>query len=131
MDIGEEYMTGEFADLYPDPTTIPMFSWSGRTCGLLEIECQNDLDGEHVRALFAATYALVKSAHEDDAFEGANDGLVPVASGMWGEFLGILPADHADEIGQIAGATQGPHDHLEFFLEEARRLREVELSEGL
>lgn len=131
MDFGEDYMQGEFDDLYPSPTSIPLFSWTGRTCGAIEFECQNDLDGEVVHLLFAPTYRLVQSAHSDDAYEGANDGLVPVASGMWGEFLGILPADHADEIGQIAGATQGPHDHRVFFLEEARRLREVEVTEGL
>lgn len=131
MDFGEEYMQGEFEDLYPSPTTIPLFSWTGRTCGALEFDCQNDLDGEIVHLMFAPTYRLIQSAHSDDAYEGANDGLVPVTSGMWGDFLGILPADHADEIGQIAGATQGPYDHLEFFLEEARRLREVEMTEGL
>lgn len=31
-----------------------------------------------------------------------NDGLVPVASARWGLFLGCVPADHFDEVGQIA-----------------------------
>lgn len=31
-----------------------------------------------------------------------NDGLVPVPSAHWGRFLGCVPADHFDEIGQIA-----------------------------
>ena len=33
----------------------------------------------------------------------AHDGLVPVQSAKWGTFLGCVPADHLDEIGQIAG----------------------------
>lgn len=36
-----------------------------------------------------------------------NDGLVPVSSAKWGTFLGCVPADHLDEIGQIAGANPG------------------------
>jgi triacylglycerol esterase/lipase EstA (alpha/beta hydrolase family) len=36
-----------------------------------------------------------------------NDGLVPVASTRWGTFLGCIPADHLDEICQIAGDQPG------------------------
>ena len=32
----------------------------------------------------------------------ANDGLVAVPSARWGRFLGCVPADHFDEVGQIA-----------------------------
>ena len=37
----------------------------------------------------------------------ANDGLVPVESAKWGTFLGCVPADHLDEIGQIGGLPPG------------------------
>lgn len=37
----------------------------------------------------------------------ANDGLVPVTSAKWGTFLGCVPADHLDEIGQIGGLGPG------------------------
>ena len=30
-----------------------------------------------------------------------NDGVVTVESAMWGDFLGCVPADHADEVGQF------------------------------
>ena len=131
MDFSEGYLEGEFASLYPSPETIPVFSWSGRTCAALELSCQEELDGELVSAMLATSYRLVQGVHADDAYGGANDGLVPVASAIWGEHLGVLPADHLDEIGQVAGGTQGPFDHLEFFLDEARRLRDVEIVEGL
>lgn len=50
--------------------------------------------------------------------EGVNDGLVTVASAAWGTFLGCLPADHYDEVGQIAGDAPGlgnEFDYLAFY----------------
>jgi triacylglycerol lipase len=35
------------------------------------------------------------------------DGLVTLDSAMWGTFLGCVPADHFDEVCQIAGASPG------------------------
>lgn len=128
MDVSEEYMTGEFAEAYPDDPSVPAFSWAGATCLATDLACQGDLDGEIVATQLSTTYWSVLVAHGDDEFSGANDGLVPVASARWGEFLGILPADHFDQIGHIPGQRWGPFEHLEFFLEEARRLRQLELS---
>jgi triacylglycerol lipase len=36
-----------------------------------------------------------------------NDGLVRVKDAKWGEFLGCVPGDHLDEIGQIFGENPG------------------------
>lgn len=36
-----------------------------------------------------------------------HDGLVTVASAMWGTFLGCVPADHLDEVCQVAGQSPG------------------------
>lgn len=55
-----------------------------------------------------------------------NDGLVRVASARHGKFLGCIPADHFDEIGQIHGGTPGlgPNfDHLAFYRELVAFLR--------
>lgn len=38
----------------------------------------------------------------------ANDGLVPVDSAVYGTFLGCFPADHFDEIGQVADVLPEP-----------------------
>jgi triacylglycerol lipase len=35
------------------------------------------------------------------------DGLVTVDSATWGTFLGCIPADHLDEVCQIAGQSPG------------------------
>ena len=47
-----------------------------------------------------------------------NDGLVRVEQAMWGEFLGCIPADHLDEVGQLLGDEPGgdnDFDHLQFY----------------
>ena len=49
-------------------------------------------------------------------------GIVPTASGIWGEHLGTIGADHFDEVGQLAGQTDGNFDHRAFYLAECFRL---------
>ena len=47
-----------------------------------------------------------------------NDGIVPSASGVWGSFLACIPADHFDEIGQVADLfpnVVSAFDHREFY----------------
>ena len=48
----------------------------------------------------------------------AQDGLVTVDSAKWGTFLGCVPADHLDEVGQVAGRIAGianPFDYMDMF----------------
>jgi triacylglycerol lipase len=55
-----------------------------------------------------------------------NDGLVRVADAQHGEFLGCIPADHLDEIGQLLGDDPGfanDFDHLVFYRELVAWLR--------
>jgi len=54
---------------------------------------------------------------------GANDGLLPETSAHWGTYLGVIPADHLDEVGQIAGITSLAFDHLAFYANLAAFLR--------
>ncbi len=49
-----------------------------------------------------------------------NDDLVTVRSARWGRFLGCIPADHLDEVGQPLGTSPGSiggtaFDHLAFY----------------
>jgi triacylglycerol lipase len=37
--------------------------------------------------------------------EGLNDGMVSATSARWGEYLGTIPADHAQQIGTMPGAS--------------------------
>ncbi len=48
----------------------------------------------------------------------ANDGIVHTASTQWGTWLGCIPADHFDQIGQLAGDNPGvgnSFDHVAFY----------------
>lgn len=50
----------------------------------------------------------------------ANDGLVRVTDARWGVFLGCVPADHLDEVGQLLGDVPGltnPWRHDDFFVD--------------
>lgn len=46
------------------------------------------------------------------AIQGPNDGLVAPGSATWGTWNGVLPADHASEVGLFGQVT---FDHLRFF----------------
>lgn len=52
-----------------------------------------------------------------DPVNNVNDGLVTVESARWGEFQGCIPADHMDEVGQIAhtGPIASGFDHIAFY----------------
>lgn len=46
--------------------------------------------------------------------EGPNDGMVSAASARWGEYVGDLPADHAQQIGAVFPGSSG-FSHTDFF----------------
>ncbi|MFW6051523.1 MAG: esterase/lipase family protein [Myxococcota bacterium] len=60
-----------------------------------------------------------------------NDGLVRVEDAQWGTFLGCVPADHLDEVGQLLGDSPGwsalygtnDFDHRELFVDLVDYLR--------
>jgi triacylglycerol lipase len=59
-----------------------------------------------------------------------NDGLVRVADAKWGSFLGCVPADHLDEMGQLVGDSPGlgnDWQHLAFYGALVQHLRELGL----
>jgi triacylglycerol lipase len=56
-----------------------------------------------------------------------NDALVRVTDARWGEFLGCVPADHLDEVGQLLGDGPGlgnDWDHLDFYADLVAYLRD-------
>jgi triacylglycerol lipase len=55
-----------------------------------------------------------------------NDGLVRVVDARWGRFLGCVPADHLDEVGQLLGDSPGignDFDHTQLYVDLVRFLR--------
>jgi hypothetical protein len=47
---------------------------------------------------------------------------VPTESAPWGDFRGVIFADHADEIGQFADDANLPFQHGPFYEDEVERL---------
>lgn len=107
-----EYVTGTFNVLYPDDERVRYYSYAGKTCRLYE-DCGDTVDLE-----ISLTYEILRSE------VGDNDGIVPTAGSKWGNFLGVLPADHFDEVGQVAGVTNPNFNHIEFYKSVADLLRE-------
>ena len=132
MNFHADYMRDEFAPTYPDVEDMPRFSWAGRTCSRLQFSCHDEAGDERVDLLLSATYQALRLAHRNDDYDGANDGIVPVQSQIWGEFLGIIAADHFDEVGQLLDrADSEEFNHIEFYVGEGHRLRQVEIDRGL
>ena len=118
QDFGVEYMAETFNPAYPDAPGVRYFSWSARSCGALDFGCQRENGGEVVDALLTVFHASLALR------VGDNDGFVPTASMVWGEHVGVVSADHLDEIGQIADPQldDDAFDHRAFYAAEAERL---------
>lgn len=104
-----------FQDEHPNVDGIRYFSVAGAGRGGLRPTC--------FPLLVAHAYQSAVSGTDDQ-----NDGLVPVSSARWGEFLEPLwPADHFDQVGHNLdppGFSQ-QFDHLQQFDALVRRLRQL------
>jgi triacylglycerol lipase len=111
-----------FNRMYPDHPDVRYWSWSARSCGVLEWGCIRRNNGEIVGVLLGPSYTLLLRF-------GPNDGIVPTASMPWGTLLGQLPADHFDQVGQIATPPLPglPFDHRAFYRGELQRLADLGL----
>lgn len=105
-DLSQRYVDGTFNAENPDDPRVEYFSYAGQTqANILANLTKVDL----VNPMLLATYTLARRT------EGDNDGLVSVESARWGTFLGTVPADHWDEIGQLPGAPHLAFRHLRFY----------------
>jgi triacylglycerol lipase len=105
----------DFAKRHPDPASVPHYSIAGRSnMSGGDVECDTPLSAPFVTRwnaerdpsdlLLAPTGQILNTVLSPAP---ANDGLVPVASARWGMFLGCVPADHLDEMCQIANDPAG------------------------
>lgn len=130
-----QFSREEIADFnarYPDVPGIPYWSIAGRTAGALATdECRTpdappwiskwDRTKDTTELLLKVPQVLISNIHGLP-----NDGLVPIESAKWGTFLGCVPADHFDEIGQLFGdpaGFQNDWSHLEFYSDLVKFLR--------
>ncbi len=115
-----EFMAPEsmdaFAEATPDSPDVAYFSWSSRTCGAFDFDCQDATEGEVAGTQVALLHGVL------EAVDGANDGIVPEWSSPWGDHLGLVPADHFEQVGVGFDHFSDGYDREAFFLSEADRL---------
>jgi triacylglycerol lipase len=105
----------------PDDPRVLYWSWAGRSHLRTGVAVCNGAryENEPLRVdpttLPLAPFAALLEGF--DPLENVNDGLVSVRSARWGVFQGCVPADHFDEVGQIAhtGPIASGFDHLAFY----------------
>lgn len=114
---------GAFNTQNPDDPRVSYFSIAGRSALRLGTqECSGSLWPNPQRldpidpllvlpeSIIASTGPLLQPV--------VNDGIVPTASARWGQFLGCVPANHFEEIGQIAEVIPDPisgFDHKQMY----------------
>jgi triacylglycerol lipase len=95
-------MNNVFNPATPDAPGVLYWSFSG-------IANPFALGGQgYLEPSFILTWSLM----EADGIH--NDGVVPEASAHWGNYRGLLPADHLEEVGQPLGITPA-FDHAAFY----------------
>ncbi|MDP2340058.1 MAG: alpha/beta fold hydrolase [Deltaproteobacteria bacterium] len=130
-----------FNAAHPDPLGVPIFSIAG-VSNLVSLDHPACNDGlwapssnvDAVDVLFAASGTYLNYTEGGTLFSPTpNDGLVTVSSARWGVWLGCVPADHPDEIGQVADDGPGlisNWDHRTLYLELLAHVRLVEALEN-
>ncbi len=107
----------------PDDPRVAFYSVAGRSnLDRGTSQCAGSLwpnpsARDAIDPLLSATGALLRGSAFDPM---PNDGLVTVESAKWGTFLTCIPADHFDEIGQVADLVPDPSsgwDHIGFYEE--------------
>jgi triacylglycerol lipase len=125
---------GELNAAYPDADGVYYASIAGRSdmhsggdaCDIASpafIEIFDD-ERDPIDSMFAVSEAILDGGLFDPY---PNDGLVRAEDARWGDFLGCLPADHLDMIGQLLGDGPGWHndwDYLDFYVELVSWLRQ-------
>ncbi|MFK7873269.1 MAG: esterase/lipase family protein [Oligoflexales bacterium] len=105
-----------FNQRYPDPSAIPTLSYSGRT----RVPGQAG-DMAVALPMFWFFEYRIRQNHSSDPYRGANDGLVPRASSQWGCSVGVIEADHLQ---QVWGSST--YDPVTFFRQHLDDLIDIE-----
>lgn len=104
----------EFNANTPDVPGMPYFSIAGRSglagsgscpAGAQPFMTTWDGDRDPLKLELLPVAGILAAAALPDT--PTHDGLVTVDSATWGTFLGCVPADHLDEVCQIAGQSPG------------------------
>ncbi|HPH29587.1 MAG TPA: triacylglycerol lipase [Pseudomonadota bacterium] len=101
-------MQRRFNSANRDDARVKYYSIAGRSSArLASSECAGGLWSNGLRVdlldpLLVLPETVFVATSPNPLWPVPNDGLVSVESAKWGTFLGCVPADHFDEIGQLA-----------------------------
>lgn len=123
-----------FNAAYPDDPSVAYYSLTGRTdlsdggdaCDATDIP---PFVSRYQRERDPVDFLLDIPEQIADGGLGSsepNDGLVRVVDARWGRFLGCVPADHLDEVGQLLGDSPGfgnAFDYQQLFVDLVAFLR--------
>ncbi len=112
----------QFNQLFPPQPTVRYYSLAGRSnSDLAETACAASSPPD-----FVASYANVRDPIDPLLFLSSriiggslfdpapNDGIIEVSSAPFGTWLGCIPADHWDQIGQLLGDSPGPGNTFDY-----------------
>lgn len=111
-ELTERFVVSTFNPANPDDPRVQYFSVAGATQLNPFV---NPFTTDVCDPLLAVGFLVL-------APTGANDALVTVESARRGQFLGTVPADHFDEVGQLLGTTALGFNHRAFYRRLARFL---------
>jgi len=119
MDFREPYIQNYFNVAFPHIPTHPFLSYGGKAYAS---DQELSTSGQRVRRAFLhKLYTKLELAYPYGEFARIHDGIVPLAATPWGQFIGILEADHLE---QTMG--MGPFPHVEFFQAHLELLQQLE-----
>jgi triacylglycerol lipase len=106
--LSRDNMTKSFNPKNLDDKRVHYYSIAGRSVARIgSSECgggrwSNSWRIDLLNPLLAVTEPVFVVTSPNPLSPLVNDGLVTVESAVWGTFLGCVPADHLDEVGQLA-----------------------------
>lgn len=123
--ISESYTQGTFNAEVPDDPRVTYLSYAG-VSSVLGIPnpadvaaCEGKLSTRwHTRDVMDASLVGAAGFVAHGTEMRPNDGMVMVESAKWGKFMGCIPADHLDEVGQPhhdRPSLLGGFDHVDFY----------------
>jgi triacylglycerol lipase len=128
-----------FNAAHPDDPNVVYQSWAGVSGSKLgtgihnpqdNIDCEGTLQTYRNRRDFTDGLLKIPALVAGHGTQSRpNDGMATVLSAKWGRFMGCIPADHLDEVGQPGHS--GPNkwtgfDHLRFYRNVAYGLAKLE-----
>ncbi len=109
---------------YANVNTLPIYSVAGHSSSGIEHGiCENGTYFSNFSRSDTLNFALrATGAYLESSFSTQDvryhDGLIPLSSQVYGEFLGCIPADHWDQVGQPLGPSHWwtGFDHINLYL---------------